>query len=63
MSPLTIGTRPVRSLRDRELFASGPQGAESSSRNDSASCKQLGQYHGAGVLTGLGLRLWHLAQR
>ncbi len=25
--------------------------------------KQLGQYQGAGVLTGFGLRLWHLAHR
>jgi hypothetical protein len=29
----------------------------------STTFKQLGQYHGAGNLTGFGLRLWHLAQR
>ncbi len=31
--------------------------------SESVSLRQLGQYHGAGVLTGLGLRLRHLAQR
>lgn len=38
--------------------------------NDTSPCTvgieigaQFGQYHGAGVLTGLGLRLRHLAQR
>jgi hypothetical protein len=31
--------------------------------NVSFSLRQFGQYQGAGVLTGLGLRLRHLAQR
>jgi hypothetical protein len=29
----------------------------------SFSWRHFGQYHGAGVFTGLGLRLWHRAQR
>jgi hypothetical protein len=32
------------------------------STETSSSLRQSGQYHGAGVFTGFGLRLWHLAQ-
>ncbi len=38
-------------------------GSEPPAVLSSISFKQAGQYHGAGVLTGVGLRLRHLAQR
>ncbi len=36
---------------------------ESEAPTEPFCLSQLGQYHGAGVLTGFGLLRWHMAQR
>ena len=42
----------------------GPSLVAGSDRNAASfAAAHFGQYHGAGVFTGRGLRLWHVAQR
>ena len=45
------------------LTPPGSPGSYSVFNESVSELKQLGQYQGAGVLTGLGLRLWHFAHR